>query len=96
VLRPDKQWALMLVNKDQQNAHSVKINFQEGERAQHFTGSVDMIAFGSEQYQWHPSTTGGSADPDGPALKTKVSASAGTTYTLPKASVVVLRGSLGD
>jgi F5/8 type C domain len=96
VLRPDKQWALMLVNKDQQNAHSVKINFQEGERAQHFTGSVDMIAFGSEQYQWHPSTTGGSADPDGPALKTKVSASARTTYTLPKASVVVLRGSLGD
>ncbi|PYX01278.1 MAG: glycosyl hydrolase family 5 [Acidobacteria bacterium] len=96
VLRPDKQWALMFVNKDQQNAHSVKINFEDGERTRHFAGSVDMIAFGSEQYQWHPSPTGGSAEPDGPALKSRISADAKTTYTLPKASVVIFRGSVQD
>jgi hypothetical protein len=96
VLRPDQRWALMLVNKDQPNAHSVRISFQDGNSARHFVGSVDMITFGSEQYQWHPSPTGGSADPDGPAVKSRISATAETTYTLPKASVVILRGSVSN
>jgi F5/8 type C domain len=96
VLRPDSQWALMVVNKDQQNSHSIRINFQDGDAAHHFAGSVDMITFGSEQYQWHPSPTGGSADPDGPTARSKITAAAQTTYTLPKASVVILRGSVAD
>ena len=29
--RPDGQWSLLLVNRDQHNAHSVKIGFQDGD-----------------------------------------------------------------
>src|SRR5580692_706373 len=95
-LRPDGEWALMIVNKDQENAHAVKIQFDDGSggAAKVFTGSVDRVTFGSEQYQWHPGGQyGGKADPDGPAAKSTISgAGAATEYTLPKASVTVLRG----
>ena len=99
LLRPDGQWALMLINKDQMNSHEVQIVFQNaGEATQHFSGPVDRITFGSEQYQWHPAPlpTGGSADPDGPPSRSKISAAAGTAYTLPKASITVLRGKTSD
>jgi hypothetical protein len=96
VQRPDGQWALMLINKDQENAHPVRVVFA-GDRSNSlhsFSGPVDVITFGSEQYHWNASSTGGSADPDGPALKTQVNASNNTTFTLPKASVTVLRGKI--
>ncbi len=98
LLRPDGQWALMLINKDQMNSHEAQIVFQNGSAAQHFSGPIDRITFGSEQYQWHPSQlpTGGSADPDGPASKSRITAGAGTIYTLPKASITVLRGKTAD
>jgi len=39
LLRPDGQWALMLINKDQMNSHEVQIVFQNaGEATQHFSG----------------------------------------------------------
>lgn len=95
-LRPDGQWALMIVNKDQENAQKVRIEFDAGPNAaKHFAGPVAMITFGSEQYQWHPGGEfGGKADPDGPAARTTLTGDAHTEYTLPKASVTVLRGSI--
>lgn len=56
VLRPDKQWAVMLVNRDQEVAHSIKIAFARDADNQplFFKGQVDTIAFGAPQYQWHP------------------------------------------
>jgi len=95
--RPDGQWALMIVNKDQENSHAVRINFGDGAAGSDnaFSGTVDVITFGSEQYQWHPTTTGGSANPDGPAAHSRMMAAANTTFTLPKASITVLRGKIG-
>jgi hypothetical protein len=84
----------MLVNKDQLNAQDVRIVFQDRAATRHFAGEIDRITFGSEQYEWHPSLTGGSAEPDGPAFKSKVTAVPHTRYTLPKASITVLRGRL--
>ncbi|PYV72633.1 MAG: glycosyl hydrolase family 5 [Acidobacteria bacterium] len=97
VQRPDGKWSLMLINKDQENAHPVQVVYAGNSNAlQSFTGPVDIITFGSEQYHWHASpTTGGSADPDGPALRSHVTADASTTYMLPKASVTVLRAKVG-
>jgi len=92
VKRPDKQWALLIVNRDQENAHSVKIKFKNSEngRDASFTGSVDGLTFGSAQYHWDPLRK--VADPDGPALKSKTNATANTSFQLPAASLVVLRG----
>jgi len=54
--RPDGQWSLLVVNRDQQNAHRVRIEFQNqssGESASFF-GPVEISTFGKAQYQWHP------------------------------------------
>jgi hypothetical protein len=55
---------------------------------------VDRITFGTAEYQWHPNGVNGYADPDGPPAKSKVTGGRETLYQLPKASIVVLRGSL--
>ena len=55
VKRPDATWALMLVNRDQQNAHRVRIVFNgPADKSVSFTGPVEVSTFGSAQYQWHP------------------------------------------
>jgi hypothetical protein len=59
-------------------------------------GPVRMVTFGSEQYQWHSNINGGTADPDGPAARSTITGNANTRYILPKASVTVLSGKLGD
>jgi F5/8 type C domain len=54
--RPDHKWSLMLVNRDQETAHTIAVDFHDTTgQISHFTGDVDVITFGKEQYQWHPS-----------------------------------------
>jgi len=96
LVRPDGKWSLMLVNKDQENPHPVRIVFQDdkSKKDSFFAGSVSVATFGSEQYQWHSNIKGGIADPDGPLAKSSITAGERTVYTLPKASVTVIRGKL--
>jgi hypothetical protein len=88
----------MLVNRDHDNAHAVKVIFAdpENKRERHFAGRVDRITFGDAEYQWHPEGKGGHADPDGPPSKSVVTGGAGALYQLPKASITVLRGRVGE
>lgn len=94
--RPDGQWSLMLVNKDHDHSHSVRVVFHDAEanHDSHFTGHMTMITFGKKQYQWHPDRKKGYADPDGPPETFKLDANEGTNYELPPASLTVLRGAL--
>jgi hypothetical protein len=59
VKRPDGQWSVMAVNRDQENAHRVRISFhdQAEQEADFFSGSVEISTFGRNQYQWHPAET---------------------------------------
>ena len=96
VQRPDGQWALMIINKDQHNPYRVKIKFHDGKTGadRAFSGRVNLTTFGSAQYQWHPDGMEGHADPDGPAVKTMVNAGPEQMFDLPQASILVLRGNL--
>jgi hypothetical protein len=98
VLRPDGQWSLMVVNKDQENPHSLHIAFEDptAKKETYFAGPVSRVTFGSEQYQWHSNIKGGTADPDGPAARSTIDGDAKTTYTVPKASITVFRGKLAS
>jgi len=93
-LRPDGDWSLLVINKDQENAHTVGIQFDDAGKgtAGHFAGPVSVATFGKAQYVWHPSNDGGKADPDGPLARSTVAASAGTPFMLPAASITVFRG----
>ena len=94
--RPDGQWSLMLVNKDHDHAHEVKVVFHDAEANgdAFFLGKVTMITFGKAQYQWHPNRKKGYAEPDGPAVTSELVGGENTKYNLPAASLTVLRGSV--
>ena len=92
--RPDGQWSLMLINKDYDNPHAVRISFRDADtgRVMVFSGPVTAVRFGKAQYQWHPDRKQGYADPDQPPLKSADNADGHTLYNLPAASLTVLRG----
>jgi hypothetical protein len=111
--RPDGQWSLLVVNRDQENDHRVRLAFRGSENSvAGFAGPVDIATFGSGQYKWNPprtrfmahtdqaaaptvvTYTNGTADPDGPILRLKENATKDTTFDLPAASVVVIRGNV--
>lgn len=92
IIRPDETWALMLVNKDQTNAHTIRISTLSGaaEPAHAFANPATSITFGSEQYMWHPDGPNGRPQPNDPPVNKTLSAA--DRITLPKASVTIIRG----
>jgi hypothetical protein len=94
VLRPDGEWSLLVVNKDYDHAHPVRIVFHdsEAETDDVFAGPVTMITFGKNQYQWHSARNQGYADPDGPPVTSTVQSAPAALFTLAPASITVLRG----
>lgn len=98
VRRPDGNWSLMLVNRDETNPHTVRVVFGDAKakRDASYAGPVTLVTFGSEQYVWINDGPNSHPDPDNPPVATAISATPQTTFTLPKASVTVLRGKVPD
>ena len=95
VLRPDGNWSIMLVNRDENNAHSVRLAFAgAGGHESSFVGQVTLVSFGSEQYVWLNDGPNSHPDPNHPPVGTTIEAGPGTVFTLPKASVSVVRGKI--
>jgi hypothetical protein len=93
--RPDGNWSLMLVNRDETSAHSVRVKFDtKSGNVKSFRGPVTHVTFGSEQYVWRDEGLDSYADPDGPPVASMINATSETIYTIPKASITVLRGRL--
>ncbi|HXY09702.1 MAG TPA: discoidin domain-containing protein [Terriglobales bacterium] len=92
--RPDGQWSLMLINKDYEHAHLVRLSFhdEDSHRDRFLSGPVTMITFGKAQYQWHADRKRGHADPDGPPIASTLTADENTRYNLSAASLTVVRG----
>ena len=91
--RPDGEWSLLLVNRDQSNPHRIHPVFhnQDGTAAS-FNGPVRMVSFGSEQYVWHSAGANSYPRPDGPPAVSVVAGGGQLEFILPQASVTVLRG----
>jgi hypothetical protein len=94
VHRPDGNWSLMLVNRDENNPHTVRVQFEDSRSKQNvsFSGPVDFVTFGSEQYVWINDGLNSHADPDHPPVGTTIVARSETIFLLPKTSITVLRG----
>ena len=93
VHRPDDNWSLMLVNRDQRDAHPVQVRFSPSPARHYwFTGPVSMVTFGSEQYTWREEGANSRADPDGPPVARTISGDRNTVFLIPKSSITVLRG----
>jgi len=94
VHRPDGNWSLMLVNRDETNPHTIRVAFEDSTKGTNtsFAGPVSFVTFGSEQYVWINDGPNSHPDPDNPPAGTVIRAGPQTTFTLPKASITVLRG----
>ena len=94
VHRPDGNWSLMLVNRDENSPHSIRVVFENAKekRPASFSGNVSWISFGSEQYVWQSDGPNSHPDPNRPPVATTIDATAQAVFTLPKASLTVLRG----
>jgi hypothetical protein len=73
VLRPDGQWSVMLVNKDRDNDHSVKVTFSDPapEKAHFFSGTVDRVVFGAAEYQWRQAPGDDAGDDSGEGTRNR-------------------------
>jgi len=96
VYRPDDNWSLMLVNRDETTAHSVRVVFDDAKTGQtvSFTGPVTLVTFGSEQYVWINDGLNSRADPDNPPVASTIRGDTGSVFKLPKASITVLRSKI--
>ena len=96
--RPDGNWSLLLVNRDENHSHTMRISFENAKdkRNSSFSGNVSWSSFGSDQYVWINDGPNSHPDPNLPPAATTISADAQTVFTLPKASITVLRGRLAN
>jgi F5/8 type C domain len=96
VFRPDGEWSVLLVNKDPGNAHALGVQFaaSSAKASQRFAGKVSVTTFGTQQYVWHPDGAKSHADPDQPPAVSSVEAGPDTTFSLPAASITVIRGKI--
>ena len=97
VHRPDGNWSVMLINRDETNPHTVRVLFEDSQRKRQtsFAGPVTLVSFGSEQYVWINDGPNSRPDPDHPPVATRLEGPP-STFTLPKASITVLRGRIGQ
>jgi F5/8 type C domain len=96
VRRPDKQWALLAINKDPKRSArlTVRFEFSDPRRELGFVGDVDVIQFSRDQYLWHDD--GPNGYPSRSLPPTRSTQKASSFYELPPYSLTVLRGKLPD
>ena len=96
VRRPDKQWALLAINKHPKHAAqlNVQFNIPAAQQPVRFVGQVEVIQFSRQQYAWHDD------GPDGHPIRSlppaRFTREGSSTYKLPPYSLTVLRGKVPD
>jgi hypothetical protein len=94
--RPDGLWSVLLVNRDYENAHAARVQFDTPAGNAWFSGNVTETQFGPAQYAWIANGEHSYPSPDGPPSTTSVSGGAGVNYSLPAESLTVLTGAVGQ
>ncbi|HMJ64995.1 MAG TPA: hypothetical protein VK615_06565, partial [Candidatus Binatia bacterium] len=96
VRRPDKQWALLAINKDPKRAAQLNVQFKIPSARQpvSFMGKVETIQFSRAQYAWRDDGPNGHPIRSLPPAQFTREASA--SYELPPYSLTVLRGKVDD
>jgi hypothetical protein len=96
VRRPDKQWALLAINKDPKRAAqlNVEFNLPSAKQPLSFVGHVDLIQFSRQQYAWHDQ--GPNGHPIRSLPPAQFTREASPSYELPPYSITILRGKIAE
>ena len=94
--RPDKQWALLTINKDPNRSAHLAVHFRSSDRtfSGKFVGEVAITQFSREQYRWQDNGENGRPTISNPPKQ--IHRSAAEYYELPPYSLSVLRGKVGQ
>ncbi len=94
IRRPDKQWALLAINKHpNRTAHlNVQFKFSSAKEPVSFVGQVEVIQFSQAQYAWQDD--GPNGHPIRSLPPARFTREVSSTYDLPPYSITVLRGKL--
>jgi len=94
--RPDKQWALLAINKNPRRAAQldVQFNIPGAKQPGRFVGQVEVVQFSQQQYAWHDD--GANGHPIRSLPPARFTREASPTYELPPYSLTVLRGKLPE
>jgi F5/8 type C domain len=96
VRRPDKQWALLVINKHPKRASRLDVQFQipGAQEPARFVDQVEVVQFSRQQYAWRDD------GPNGHPIRSLPPAhftrEASSLYELPPYSLTVLRGRLRE
>ncbi|HEY5095136.1 MAG TPA: hypothetical protein VII69_08490 [Candidatus Eremiobacteraceae bacterium] len=90
--RPDGIWSVLIVNKDG-IARPVTVDFNRGGAPANFTGAVDVVTFGREQYGWAGHGPADLPSPDS-GLKRSTRMDGAGTYVVAPESLTVIRGAI--
>ena len=98
VHRPDGNWSLLLVNRDENHSHTVRVSFENAreKRNSFLSGNTSWTSFGSDQYVWINDGPNSHPDPNLPPAAAIIAANPQTIFTLPKTSITVIRGRLAN
>jgi len=96
VRRPDKQWALLAINKNPKRAAQLSVEFKipGAKQPRSFVGQVEVIQFSKQQYAWRDDGPNGHPIRSLPPAQFTREASA--SYELPPYSLTILRGKVAD
>jgi hypothetical protein len=96
VRRPDKEWALLAINKDPKRPARLTVQFKSSEARPPvtFTGQVNVVQFSRQQYAWRDMARNGRPIRSMPPARFLRPAS--PSYEIPPYSLTVLRGSIPD
>ena len=94
VHRPDKQWALLAINKNPNRTARLNVQFNVPGAHQpiDFVGEVEVIQFSRQQYTWH--ADGPNGHPMRSLPLARFTREGSSSYELPPYSLTVLRGKL--
>jgi hypothetical protein len=96
VRRPDKQWALLAINKDPRRTAQLNVQFKTATAQEPvtFVGQVAVIQFSRAQYAWRGD--GPNGHPIRSLPPAQFTREASPTYELPPYSLTVFRGKVRD
>ncbi|PYI47762.1 MAG: glycosyl hydrolase family 5 [Verrucomicrobia bacterium] len=96
IRRPDKQWALLAINKHPNRAAQLNVRFDipGAQQPVSFAGQVEVIQFSRQQYAWHDD--GPNGHPIRSLPPARFTREVSPFYELPPYSLTVLRGKLPD
>src|SRR5207249_803326 len=96
VRRPDKQWALLAINKDPTRAAQLNVEFDlpGAKQPASFIGKVELIQFSRQQYAWR--ADGPNGHPIRSLPPTHFTHDGSSSFELPPYSLTVLRGNVAN